>query len=120
MNLLDKAELAAMRATAAEALDTTAVIETSAEVSDGGGGGTTTWTPAGTVSCRVAPVLRGQGEEVAGDRLTSISEVMLTFPAETEINHAARVLADGQLYTVLAVRGRSQEMTRRVKAKVVE
>jgi len=109
-----------MRAAAEEALDTTAVIETSAEVSDGGGGMTTTWTPAGTAICRVAPVLRGQGEEVAGDRLTSISEVMLTFPAETDIDHDARVRADGRLYTVLEVRERSQEMTRRVKARVIE
>jgi SPP1 family predicted phage head-tail adaptor len=120
MNLLDKAEVEAMRATAAEALDTTAVIETSAEVSDGGGGEITTWTPAGTVSCRVAPVLRGQGEEIAGDRLTDITEVVLTFPGDTEIDHNARVAVDDKTFTVLEVRERSQEITRRVKAKVVE
>lgn len=120
MNLLTASDLSAMRLTAAEALDTIAVIETETFVSDGRGGGTAVWAPAGTVACRVAPVLRGIGEEVEGDRLTDTSEVIVTFPADTAINHDARIVTGSLTLTVTDVRTRSQELTRRVKAKVVE
>lgn len=121
MDLLSPADLEGMRATAAEALDTTAVIQTQQFASDGGGGGTTSWVAAGTVACRIAPITAGfSGESVGGDRLNTETEVMVTFPAETSIDHNAQIVSGGGTFAVTAVRERSQEMTRRVEAKVIE
>jgi len=121
MNLLGAAELAAMRSVAAEALDGTAVIQAQQFVSDGGGGGTTTWTASGTVDCRLAPYMSGGlSESVDGGRLSPDSQVIFTFPANTSIDHNARIVFDGQNYEVTAVRKRSQELTRRVEGKVLE
>lgn len=121
MNLLSDQDLASMRTTAAEALDGTAVIQTQQFVSDGGGGGTTTWVPAGTVAARIAPITAGfAGEEIHGERLGPESEVLVTLPAETEIDHNAQVVSGGKTFAVTAVRERSEELTRRVEAKEIE
>lgn len=121
MSLLSPGELAEMRGTAEEALDTTAVIQTKSFVSDGGGGGTTAWTPAGTVSARLAPYMSGGNSEgVEGERLSTESQVIFTFPADTVVDHNARVVCDGATYEVTAIRQRSQELTRRIEAKEIE
>lgn len=121
MSLLSAAEIEGMRETASEALDGTAVIQTQAFVSDGGGGGTTTWTAAGTVAARLAPYMSGGNSEgVEGGRLSTESQVIFTFPAETSVDHNARVVFDGGTYEVTAIRQRSQEMSRRVEAKEIE
>ena len=76
MALLSDADLAGMRATAAETRRGTAIIQREVRVSDGGGGGTTSWVPVGTVNCRVAPIASaGEGEHVEGERLQPGSEV---------------------------------------------
>lgn len=115
MALLGAADIEGMRATAAQALDGTAIVQTQAFVSDGGGGGTTAWTAAGTVDCRVAP-LSGE-EQVRGERLHPDSEVIVTLPAETSIDHNARVVYAGGTFAVTRVKERSEEITRRVEAK---
>lgn len=120
MNLLRAADLASMRSTAAEALDGTAVIQTQQFVSDGGGGGSTTWTASGTVACRKAPFSISGGEAVQGERISPDSEVVFTFPAEMSIDHNARIVYDEVTYEATAIRQRSQEITRRVEAKGVE
>ncbi len=109
-----------MRETAERALDGTAVIQTKSEVSDGGGGWTTSWTAAGTVPCRLAPFNSGAGEQVAAERLSPDSTVIFTFPAETNVGHEAQVVYLGGTFSVTAVRQRSQEITRRIEAKPVE
>ena len=121
MNLLTASDLSAMRLTAAEALDSTAVIQTESFVSDGRGGGTAVWSPAGTVACRVAPVIHKGGDEgVEGGRLIGETEVICTFPAETIVGHGARIVCEGQTFSVNSVHERSQELTKRVVARVVE
>jgi hypothetical protein len=120
MVLLEEDELAGLRATAAEALDTTAIVETQTFVSDGGGGGTTAWIPAGTFAARLAPFGRAGGEDVEGDRIAPDSELVMTFPADTPIDHNAQIICDGNTFTVVAVRSRSQELTRRVIVKEIE
>lgn len=119
MNLLTAADLASMRATATDALDGTAVIQTQQFVSDGGGGGTTTWTASGTVACRIAPYTQSSGEVVEGDRIAEDAEIVATFPANTSIDEDAQFLSGGKTYSVVAVRERSQELTRRVAAKEI-
>jgi hypothetical protein len=121
--LLSAAEVEGMRATTLSALDTTAVVETQAFVSDGGGGGNVTWTAAGTFAARLSPIgrmRRGGAEGIQGERLNDESEVLFTLPAETEIDHNARIVCDGGTYSVTAISHRSQEMSRQVEAKVVE
>lgn len=119
-SLLSSGELAAMRETAAGPLPATAVIQAQSYVSDGGGGGTTTWTAAGTVDCRLAPYVHGSGEMAEGDRLSSDSEFLFTFPAETDVSLNSQIVYQGGTFAVTAIRRRSQEMTRRVEAKEIE
>lgn len=118
MTLLTEGELEAMRATASEALDGSAVVRTQTFVSDGGGGGTTVWTAAGTFACRIAPL--SGSDELAGERVTSGSEVLITLPAETAVDHNAQIVSGGGTFAVIAVRERSEELTRRVEAKVLK
>ena len=120
MSLLSAADLASMRSTAAEALDTTAVIQTQQFVSDGGGGGTTTWSPSGTVSCRIAPYTQSAGEQVEGGQVMNDAEVIVTMPAETNVEADARIVSGGRTYTAVAIRRRSQEITRRFAAKEIK
>jgi SPP1 family predicted phage head-tail adaptor len=120
MSLLSDQELVSMRATAAEALDGTAVIQTQQLVSDGGGGGTTTWMPSGTVDCRIAPYSQSSGEMLEGEQVMNDAEVVITMPAETEIEADARVVSDGRTYTAVAIRRRSEELTRRFAAKEIK
>lgn len=115
MGLLSAAEIEGMRATASQALDGTAVIQTQSFVSDGGGGGTTAWTASGTLDCRLAPLMEGEG--VDGDRLSNESSVIFTFPAGTEVDHNAQIVYGGGTFTVTGIRQRSVEMSRRVEAK---
>lgn len=120
MSLFSTSDLDSMRSTAAEALDGTAVIQTQQFVSDGGGGGTSTWAPAGTVSCRVAPYTQSAGESVEGGQVMNDAEVVITMPAETDIEADARIVTGGRTYTAVAIRRRSQELTRRFAAKEIE
>lgn len=117
--MLNTADIASMRSVAERALPGTAVIHDSTFSSDGGGGGTDTFTPrtGGTVACRVAP-LRGLEREV-GDRIEAESEYVITLPAETTVETDDRVVVAGVTYNVTAVRDRSWEITRRVEVRKV-
>jgi head-tail adaptor len=120
MNLLSDQDLDSMRATATEALDGTAVIQMQQFVSDGGGGGSATWTASGTVPCRIAPYTQSAGESLEGGQVMNDAEVIITTPAETDIEANARIVSDGRIYTAVAIRRRSQEMTRRFAAKEIQ
>jgi hypothetical protein len=116
--LLSAAEVEALRATAATALDGTAIVQTQSLVSDGGGGGTTAWTAKGTFDCRLAPFRPGEGVE--GERISPESQVVFTFPANTEVDHNAQIVYGGGTFAVTGIRQRSVEMTRRVEAKEID
>lgn len=115
--MLSAADLASMRATAEQALPGTAVIQSGTLTSDGGGGHTETFTPSGTVPCRVAPINGSEREE--GDRITAESEYVITLPAETTVETDDRIETGGITYNVTAVRDRSWEVTRRVEAQKI-
>lgn len=109
VSLLSDAEIEGMRATASDALDGSAVIQTLSFVSDGGGGGTALWTASGTAPCRLAPYMSGGSSEgVEGERLATESQVIFTFPAQTEVDHNARIVFDDRPFEVTAIRQRSR------------
>ena len=111
-----------MRETSAESHQGTAIIQREIRVSDGGGGGTVSWVPSGTVSCRVAPIASGgEGEDVVGGRLHPDSEVVFSMPPDTDIDHNCRIVYGDETFSATAVRGPySVEVDRRVEAKEIE
>lgn len=115
--MLTAAEIAGMRTVAETTFDGTAIIHRHGYVSDGSGGGTSTWTPSGTVACHLSPItLRGEREPVIGGRVTPDADWILTIPAETSIDRAARVEVAGVNFEVLALHApRTWELTRRVE-----
>ena len=112
--MLTADELTQMRADAAEALPGTAIIQTQAETSDGGGGVTVAWTAAGTVDCRIAP-LTGTEREM-GDRISSDADYLITLPHNASVTTNSRIVAGGGTYSVEAIRDRSWNVTTRVEA----
>jgi hypothetical protein len=119
--VITAAELAEMRDDLEDSLPDLAVIQTRGFLSDGGGGGTTTWTVAGTVSCRVTPVSSsGEGEAVRGGRVHPDTEYVFTFPYDTAITDTHQVVHAGGTFTATAVRApKSWEISRRVEMKEV-
>ena len=112
--MLTDTELSGMRATALDSLPGTAVIETQAYVSDGGGGGSQSWSASGTLACRIAP-LRGDERETA-DRIAPYADYVITLPFDAGVDTDSRLLIDGDIYDVAAVRDRSWNLTTRVEA----
>lgn len=114
-------QLDEMRATLEESLVDTAVIQTSSWTSDGMGGGTSTWTAAGTVACRIAPSLAGEGEVVDGSRVQPDYEYVVTLPAETSISEDMRLVVEGSTYSIVSLRvPRSMAISCRVNVKEVK
>lgn len=117
--MLTASDLASMRETIEDSLPDTAVIKSRAWVSDGGGGGTTTYTPSGTVECRITPASVSP-EAVKGERLHPDTEYVLTFPYDTAIATDSIIALDGRDYSVTAKREpRSWAVSLRVEAKEV-
>lgn len=115
--MLTDDELASMRSTLNDSLPGTAIVQTSTWVSDGGGGGTTSWVAAGTFDARITP--RGGFEEDMGDRVQPETEFIVTLPANTAIGEDAQIVYSGGTYDVIAIpHPRSYEISRRVQVKV--
>lgn len=114
MSLLSTQDIAAMRTAAELALPGTAIISGGTFLSDAGGGGSSTWTPSGTVACRLSPI-SGSEREIA-DRIAEDATWIITLPAETSISTASRVTVAGVGFEVLALHApRSWEITRRAE-----
>src|SRR5262245_25692682 len=108
-----------MRATAEDALPETCVLYANALASDGGGGWTETFTAAGTVPCRLAP-MSGDEREV-GSRITAQADWLITLPATTAIETDDRIQVGGGTYNVTAIRDRAHwELTRRLETEKVD
>ncbi len=119
--MLTSAEIAAMREVTATTFDSTAVIQAKGWISDGGGGGTTTWAPAGTAPCHISPKPPLEvPEPIVGDRVTANADWVVTFPAETSIDRESRVVIAATTYEVAAISApRTWELTRRVEVTEV-
>lgn len=101
--MLTASEIAGMRATLDQSLPGTAVIHRPTWTSDGQGGSTAVWAPAGTVIARVSPSTTRQGvEPVSGGGLTSESDWTATFPDGTDIRVTDRVVYGGASFEVIA------------------
>jgi head-tail adaptor len=115
--MLRTGDLSRMRTVAGSALPDTGTIHSQAYVSDGGGGGTVTWTAAGTVPCRVAPLMTGGVEQVTGGRISPTADTVITLRHDATITPSSRLVANGGTYNVEHVRDRSWELTTRVEAR---
>jgi head-tail adaptor len=119
MSLLSDSDVESMRATMAESFPDTAVIKTPQVVGDSGGGGTTSWTAAGTVGCRIAAFGSGAERNIA-DRLAEEAEWIVSLPAETAITTSDRVTINNTDFNVIAMSApRSWELSRRVEVSEV-
>lgn len=115
--MLTAGEILAMRGVMRSALPDTAVIYGGTIVSDGGGGGTFDYVNGGTFDCRISPVGGGERGD-RGDRISDESTHIITFPAETNITEASRVVIGSSTYEVTLVRERAAwELSLRVEAK---
>lgn len=122
MSLLSAADLAGMRATAAQAFPDACTIERKTVVSDGGGGQTETWAPlAAGVACRISPLKGGEATSgtsdgaSAGDRALDETTHVVTMANGQDITEADRIVIGARSYEVLLVRQRGEwELTRRV------
>jgi head-tail adaptor len=112
--MLSASELIAARAEVALTLSETAVIQRPAWVSDGQGGGTTSWQAAGTANCRIAPNGTGAEREIAA-KLQAISPWFVTLPAETDVKVTDRIQIGSRTLEVGAILApRTLEVCRRV------
>ena len=97
----------------------TAIIQTQSYQSDGGGGGTTVWTKAGSANCRITTSMTGD-ERVQGGRIHTDTEYILTLPAETSVTDDSQILYGSQTFALTAIHApRTWEVSRRVELKEV-
>lgn len=120
--MLSAGDLASMRAEAENSLPGTAIIQTKTVTSDGGGGGTASWTAAGTVACRLSPGSdgRGGGERVDGERITPDAQFVITLPWDASVTEANRLSIDSTIYSVTEVADRDWQITKPVGARRVD
>ena len=117
--MLTADELASMRETLNDSLPGTAIVQTRSFVSDGGGGGTTSWVAAGTFDCRISPT--GGVEDDLGDKVHPETEYILTLPATASIDNDAQVVTGGGTFAVVEVaEPRSWEISTRAQLKEIE
>ncbi len=122
MSLLSDDDIDGMRTVVTLALPDTAVIEAPVYHSDGGGGGTTDWTPQGTVACRMSPprpTTFGTEQEIA-NRVSPEAKWVITMPALTNIDTTMRVVVGSNTYEIVEVQApRSWELATRAQADLV-
>ncbi len=117
----DEGELETLRADIAPLLSGTAIIERFTSVSDGQGGRIQTWTPVGTVSCRIEPYVTGNVQEVGGELPMSVEGFAVIVPAGTDVSEVDRVQSANIHYEILGVRSpRTDEVTRRIECRMVK
>lgn len=116
--MLSPGELASMRETLEASLPGTAVIQTRTVTSDGGGGGSATWSASGTVPCRLGPGVRqGEGEQVDGDRVTPDAQALVTVPFDAEVTESQRLAINGAVYSVTRVSDRDWKIGTRIEVR---
>lgn len=116
--LLDDAQIASMRLVAEEALPDVCTIQRRQEVSDGGGGITTTWQDQqANVPCRLSPV--GGGEVgLTGARIEDEATTLITVAWDVDVTERDRLLIEDVTYDVQLVRRRGNwALTTRIEAK---
>ena len=90
---------------------------------DGMGGREEAWAAIGTVDIRISPLgpEASGGEEARGSRVATITERMITCPANTDVTTLDRMLTGGVTYEVVSARSpRSFEIARRLEVVEVD
>jgi hypothetical protein len=121
MNLLTAGEIAQMRETLEDSFSGTAVIQSGTIGDDSGGGGTATWSAAGTVECRVAS-LSGAEREL-GNRLAEDAKWVLTLPQSATVTTDSRFVITGAghngTFEALAIRAWTPSLSTRIECREV-
>lgn len=121
MSLLSTADIADMQATLNQSLAGTAVIQTRTFTDNAGGGGTVSWTNAGTVACRLAS-LSGTEREI-GARIAEDANWILTIPASGTVTTDSRFVVTGTghdgTYEALAIRAWTPSVSKRIECREV-
>lgn len=123
MGLLSDSDIASMRATAAEALPSTATVKRRVQKSDGQGGKKETLAVrAKDLPCRLDPARKvGEPEGLRGGRASATSDFLITFEAETVVLPADVVEIAGRTFEVDKARDREDwELTLRVEASEID
>jgi SPP1 family predicted phage head-tail adaptor len=116
MNPIDAAELAALRAELATLLPDTCVISAGSLTPDNMGEVATTWTPAGTVACRIDPIKAG--EQVEGGAVQPYSRMRVTLPYNAAVTSASRLTIGGVNYAVISIlSGNSWALDKRLEVQ---
>ena len=116
--MLSASDLASARAALEESLPDLAVIKNPSWTSDGRGGGTTTFTAAGTVACRITP-LTGD-DRVEGERLAADSESLVTVPFDATVDSDSVLEIESRLFSVTNLREpRSWAVSQRIEVKEI-
>jgi hypothetical protein len=112
---LNGAPVVQLRGIAWLALSETGQVGAGSVVSDGGGGGTTVWSYAGTIPCRVDPLAPDEG--VNAGRMSDRSTHLITCPPETAVTASNRFSVAGRgTFEVTAVDWHTDELVRVVEA----
>lgn len=104
MSYLDAGEIALMRDEVATTLPETVVITRAAGASDGMGGSTRTWSPAGTVNARVDPSWRIGDEREQGGRSIGVSNWVVVMAHDVDVQRSDRIVHQGRTLEVTEVR----------------
>lgn len=104
-----------------DASDDTAIIARNmGTVSDGHGGYIEDWRNSGTVAVKMSAIGGSPIEQMIGQQLVGVSDMMLTMPVGTDIRSSDRVTVGSQVYEVDGVTPpRTHETRRRVYARAV-
>lgn len=108
-----------MRTVLDESLPDVCVIQTQGWASDGMGGGSATYSAAGTVECRISPGGLTPTERSTGDVLTVIGDYTATVPAGTAVPSSGRITSGGRTFEILDAKRRSWEISLRIAMREV-
>ena len=83
--------------------------------SDGGGGGTLSWTAGSAMPCRVDTIRGGEG--LVAERIDDRTTHLIRVPPETSVGHEDRfAVANVGTFEITAVQTRTREWTRTLEA----
>lgn len=111
-------DLAKIQAEQTALMSETVYVQRITRTSDSAGGASEVWSTVATVAGRVA--LASGREQVAANRLGSVTSYVVTLPADTEVLHGDQLQVNGVQYQVEVVLPRSKQTALRVLCAVVQ